>query len=108
MRILSRVNVRVTAPVVESLVIGRSVVGTVLVSLAVRSTSKRMTSPPVRQPPELVSLTDVPTAILEKSMTTSARSAGASGIDVRDTGAGRNPPSLATCVIAAPFDSAKV
>src|SRR3954447_12875609 len=101
-RFLSRVNVRDGAPAVLSFVIGPfSVDGTVLVSVPVRATtSKRITSPPERQLLPLVSLTDVPTATFEKSMTTSARSAGVSDTVVRETGAGNRPPSLATWTIA--------
>src|SRR3954466_15005997 len=102
LRLLSRVNVRDGAPVVLSFGIGPfSVDGTVLVSVPVgATTSKRITSPPERQPLPLPSLTEVPTATFEKSMTTSARSAGVSDTDVRETGAGSRPPSLATSTIA--------
>src|SRR3954454_18181877 len=101
-RFLLRVNEQDGAPVALSLVIGPfSVAGTVLVSVPVRATtSKRITSPPERQLLPLVSLTDVPTATFEKSMTTSARSAGVRSTLVRDTGAGSRPPSLATWTIA--------
>jgi hypothetical protein len=105
--LLSSEKLRDGAPLVLSGVIGpRSVDGTVLVSVPVRATtSKRITSPPERQLLPELSLTDVPTATFEKSMTSSARSAGDSGTLVRDSDDGSSPPSLATWTIACEFDS---
>ena len=83
-----------------------STFGTRASSAPPRTTSKRMIACVVASPPALWRITFEPTPNARKSITTSARSAGSSGIVARRTGLVSRPPSLPICVIARLLPSA--
>src|SRR5918994_180040 len=72
--------------------------------LSLRTTWKRITREVVPSPRRFFSVTFVPTGYLEKSITTSKRSAGAMGIVRWGMGAPSSPPSLPTCTKGRPSD----